>query len=50
MENLYKKDFNKSDYCAGVVSNTEPAILECEVKCALGSTVVNKVSGCDKFQ
>ena len=30
----------------GVVSHSEPDILECEVKC-LGSTAVHKASGCD---
>ena len=49
MEDLYKKDLNESDYYAGVVSHTKPDILECEVKWALGSTVVNKVSGCDRI-
>ena len=46
MEDLYKKDLNESDYYAGVVSHTKPDILECEVKWALGSTAVNKTSGC----
>ena len=31
----------------GVVSHAEPDILECEVKWALGSTAVNKASGCN---
>ena len=30
-----------------MVSHPEPDILECEVKWALGSTAVNKASGCD---
>ena len=30
-----------------MVSHPEPDILECEVKWALGSTAVNKTSGCD---
>ena len=30
----------------GVVSHSEPDILECEVKC-LGSTAVHKASGCN---
>ena len=30
-----------------MVSHPEPDILECEVKSALGSTAVNKASGCD---
>ena len=31
----------------GVVSHSEPDILECEVKWALGSTTANKASGGD---
>ena len=30
-----------------MVSYPEPDIVECEVKWALGSTAVNKASGCD---
>ena len=30
-----------------VVSHSEPDILECEVKWALGSTAVHKASACD---
>ena len=33
----------------GVVSHLEPDILECEVKWALESTTMNKVSGCDEI-
>ena len=43
-EELYKKDLNELDYCDGVVSHTEPDILECKVKWALGSTAVNKAN------
>ena len=46
-EELYKKDFKELDYSDGVVSHTELDILECKVKWALGSTAVNKASGCD---
>ena len=46
-EELYKKDPNELDYYDGVVSHSEPDILECEVKWALGSTAVNKAV---KFQ
>ena len=46
-EELYKKDLDEPDNYNGVVSYPEPDILECEVKWALGSTDVNKVSGCD---
>ena len=44
MEELYKKDLNELD---GVVSYPELDILECKVKRALGSTVVNKTNGCN---
>ena len=46
-DELYKKDPNELDYYDGVVSHSEPDILECEVKWALGSTAVNKAV---KFQ
>ena len=47
MEELYKKDRKELDYYDDVVSHPEPDILEHEVKWALGSTAVNKASGCD---
>ena len=43
-----QKDVNESDYYDGVVSHSEPDILESEIKWALGSTAVNKASGCDR--
>ena len=46
-EELYKKYVNELDYYNGVVSHPEPDILESKVKWALGSTAVNKASGCD---
>ena len=46
-EELYKKDLNEQDNHDGVVSHPEPNILECEVNWALGSTAINKASGCD---
>ena len=46
-EELYKKDLNGPDYYGGVVSHPEPDILESEVKWAIGSTAVNKASGCN---
>ena len=46
-EELYKKDLDELHNYDSVVSYPEPDILECEVKWALGSTDVNKVSGCD---
>ena len=47
MKKLNEKDLNEPDYSDGVVSHSEPDILKCEVKWALGSTAVNKASGCD---
>ena len=38
---LYKKGFNDPDNHGGVVTHLEPDILECEVKCALGSITMN---------
>ena len=46
-EELYKKDLNDPDNHNGVVTQLEPDILECEVKWALGSITMNKVSGGD---
>ena len=46
--NCIKKDLNEPGYYDDVVSHPESDILECEVKWALKSTAVNKVSnGCD---
>ena len=47
IEELYKKDLNDPDNHNGVVSHPEPDTLEREVKRTLGSTAVNKASGCD---
>ena len=46
-EELYKKDRHDPDNHNGVITHLEPDILECEVKWALGSITMNKVSGCD---
>ena len=48
-EELYKKDLHDPDNHDGVITHThlEPDILECEVKCALGSITTNKASGGD---
>ena len=46
-EELYKKDLHKPDNHKGVITHLEPDILECEVKCALGSITTNKASGGD---
>ena len=42
-----KKDLNEPDYYDGVVSHPEPDILECKVKWAFGSIIMNKASGGD---
>ena len=47
MEELYKKDLHDADNHDGVITHLEPDILECEVKQALGSITMNKVSGGD---
>ena len=44
---LYKKDLHNPDNLDGVITHLEPDILECEVKWALGSITMNKVSECD---
>ena len=49
MEELYKKDPDEPYDYDGVVSHPDPDILESEVKWALGSTAVNKASGCDEI-
>ena len=42
---LYKRDLNDPENHNGVITHLEPDILECEVKWALGSIIVNKASG-----
>ena len=44
---LYKKDLDDSDKHDGMITHLEPDILECEVKCTLGSITTNKASGGD---
>ena len=46
-EELYKKDLHNQDNQDGVITHLEPDILECEVKWALGSIIMNKASGGD---
>ena len=43
-EKLYKKDLNDLDNHNGVITHLEPDILECKVKCGLGSITTNKAS------
>ena len=45
IEELYKKDLH--DNHNGVISHPEPDILECEVKWALGSIIMNQANGGD---
>ena len=47
-EELCKKDLHDPDN-HGVITHLEPDILECEVKWALESITMNKVSGSDKI-
>ena len=44
-EELYKKDLNEPDNHDGVIADLKLDILKCEVKWALGSITMNKVSG-----
>ena len=46
-EELYKKDLHDPPNNNGVITHLESDILECKVKWALGSMVMNKVSGSD---
>ena len=46
-EELYKKDLHDPDNHDSVITHLEPDILECEVKWALGSIIMNKASGGD---
>ena len=46
-EVLQKKDLHDPDNHDGVITHLEPDILECEVKCALGSITTSKASGGD---
>ena len=40
-----QKDLNDPDNHNGVITHLEPDILECEVKWALGSIIMNQASG-----
>ena len=44
-EELYKKDLQDPDNHDDVINNLEPDVLECEVKRALESITMNKISG-----
>ena len=44
---IIKKDLHDPDNHDGMITNLEPDILECKVKCALGNITMNKASGGD---
>ena len=46
-EELSKKDLHNPDNHNGVITSLEPDILECKIKWALGSIIMNKASGGD---
>ena len=46
-EELYKKDYHDPDNHNGVITHLEQDILECKLKCAIGSITTNKTSGGD---
>ena len=46
-EELYKKGLNDLDNHDDVVTELQSDILDCEVKCVLGSITMNKSSGGD---
>ena len=48
-EELYKKDLHNPDNHGGVITDLEPDILECEVKCTFESITMNKASGGDRI-
>ena len=45
-----QKNLHNQDNHDGVITELEPDILECEVKWALESIIMNKVSGGDGIQ
>ena len=49
-EELYKKDLHDPDNHDGVITHLESDILECKVKCTLGSITMNKTSEEKEFQ
>ena len=42
---MQKKCLNGAYNDDGVITHLEPDVLECEVKCAVGSITMNKASG-----
>ena len=49
-EELYKKNLHDTDNHDGVITHLEQDMLECEVKCTLGSIPMNKVVEVMEFQ
>ena len=47
--NKQKNKLNDPDNHYGEISHLEPDILECKVKCVLGSITMNKASGGDRI-
>ena len=48
-QNYTKKDVHDPDNHDGVITHLQPDILECEVKGALESIIINKASGGDEI-
>ena len=48
-EELYKKELHDQENHDGEITHLEPDILECEIKWALGSIIMNKASGGDRI-
>ena len=48
-EELYKTGLHDLDNHDGVVTHSEPDILECEVQWASGSIITNETSGSDRI-
>ena len=46
-QNCTKKGLNDPDDHDGMITHLEPDILDCEVKWALGSIIINKAGGGD---
>ena len=46
-EELYKKDLHDPDNHDGVITHLEPDILECDIRWALESIIMNKAGGGD---
>ena len=49
-EKLYKEALHDPDNHDGVITHLEPKILECKIKLALGSIIMNKASQGDGIQ